>query len=58
MRAARYQDNNPYPSVFPKRERKGISASSIAIELVYKRLNKAHNNKLSIYDLSNELTSI
>ena len=38
--------------------RKGISASSIAIELVYKRLNKAHNNKLSIYDLSNELTSI
>ena len=38
--------------------RKGISASSIAIELVYKRLNKAHNNKLSVYDLSNELTSI
>ena len=38
--------------------RKGIIASSIAIELVYKRLNKAHNNKLSIYDLSNELTSI
>ena len=38
--------------------RKGIVASSIAIELVYKRLNKAHNNKLSIYDLSNELTSI
>lgn len=38
--------------------RKGIVASSIEIELVYKRLNKAHTNKLSIYDLSNELTSI